>query len=120
MITEIVIKNLLTEELFGYQTCQSVEDRHIVDYLYEELLLEKLLSGESISIEELRKLLRKKVVNFEFVRLDGLVRPAIGTTMMRYIPPRDHPKGIRPSSPKVATFFDLDKDAWRSVSRRSK
>jgi len=120
MITEIVIKNLLTEELFGYQTCQSVEDQHTIDYLYEELLLEKILAGEPLSIEELRKLLRQKVVNFEFIKLGGEVRPALGTTMMKYIPPRDHPKGIRPSSPKVATFFDLDKDAWRSVSRRSK
>jgi hypothetical protein len=120
IITERHIKNILTEELLGYQTCQTLEDKQLIDYLYEELLLEKLLSGESISIPELRKLLRKKVVNFEFIKLDGTVRPSVGTTLMRYIPPPDHPKGIRPSSPKVATFYDLDKDAWRSVSRRSK
>jgi hypothetical protein len=40
--------------------------------------------------------------------------------MMKLIPPEDHPKGIRPSSDAVATFWDLDKEAWRSVSKRSK
>jgi hypothetical protein len=39
---------------------------------------------------------------------------------MRYIPGSQHPKGIRPSSKKVATFYDLQKHDWRSVSQRSK
>lgn len=119
-MTEDFIKNILAQELFGYKVCESAQDVQIVNYFYDNLLLEKLLYGEPISVPELRKLLRKKIVNFEFIKLDGEVRPAKGTTMMKYIPPKDHPKGIRPSSPKVATFFDLDKDAWRSVSRRSK
>jgi len=119
-MTEQFIKNILSQELFGYMVCESKEDSQVVNYLYERLLLEKLLYGEPISVPELRKLLRKKIVNFEFIKLNGEVRPAKGTTMMKYVPPKDHPKGIRPSSPKVATFFDLDKDAWRSVSRRSK
>jgi len=120
MLTAQIIRNILTQELFGYRLCESAEDIKIVHYFYDNLLLEKLLQGEPISVPELRKLLRQKIVNFEFIKLDGEVRPAKGTTMMKYIPPKDHPKGIRPSSPKVATFFDLDKDAWRSVSKRSK
>jgi len=119
-MTEQLIKSILTQELFGYRICESGQDIQIVNYFYDNLLLEKLLHGEPISVPELRKLLRQKIVNFEFIKLDGEVRPAKGTTMMKYIPPKDHPKGIRPSSPKVATFFDLDKDAWRSVSKRSK
>ncbi len=119
-MTEQLIKDILTEELFGYKICESARDLFIVNYFYDNLLLEKLLYGEPISVPELRKLLRKKIVNFEFIKLNGEVRPAKGTTMMKYIPRKDHPKGIRPSSPKVATFFDLDKDAWRSVSKRSK
>lgn len=119
-MTKELIKKILSEELFGNSICESLEDRHIVNYLYETLLLERLLVGEPISIPELRKLLRKKIVNFEFIKLDGEVRPARGTTLMKYIPKSDRPKGIRPSSPKVATFFDLEKDAWRSVSKRSK
>jgi hypothetical protein len=119
-MTEFFIKRILAEEIFENRLCESLEDKQIVDFLYEELLLEKFLYGEPITVPELRKLLRTKILNFEFIKLDGEVRPAEGTTMMKYIPKVDHPKGIRPSSPKVATFFDLDKMAWRSVSQRSK
>ena len=119
-MTEFLIKSILAEELFGNRLCENLEDQNIVNFFYKELLLEKFLYGEPISVPELRKLLRQKIVNFEFIKLDGEVRPATGTQMMKYIPKQDHPKGIRPSSPKVATFFDLDKQAWRSVSQRSK
>lgn len=119
-MSEALIKGLVAEILFGKAITESVVDREIVNFLYEELMLEKLLYGEPVSIEELRKLLRNKIVNFEFIKLDGEVRPARGTTIMKYIPTKDHPKGVRPSSDKVATFYDLDKDAWRSVSKRSK
>jgi len=83
-------------------------------------LYEKMLVGEPISVPELRKILNNKVVNFEFIKLDGDVRPAKGTTMMKYIPPKDHPDGLHPSSDKVATFYDLTKNAWRSVSNKTK
>jgi len=85
----------------------------------EEALNEKLLIGEPISVPELRDLLHKKVINFEFVKLDGEVRPAKGTTMMKYIPKDQQPTGDNPSSDKVAAFYDLSKGEWRSVSNRS-
>ena len=119
-MTEFIIKNILSELLFDNRICESVEDQMIVNYFYEELLLERLLYGEPVTVPELRKLLHNKILNFEFIKLDGEVRPAKGTTMMKYIPQSDHPKGIRPSSPKVATFYDLMKKDWRSVSQRSK
>jgi hypothetical protein len=119
-MTEFLIKNILTEILFENRICESLEDRQIVNYFYKELMLEKLLYGEPVTVPELRKLLHDKIVNFEFIKLDGEVRLAKGTTMMKYIPQSQHPKGIRPSSPKVATFYDLQKHDWRSVSQRSK
>lgn len=119
-MTEFFIKTILAQELFENRLCESLEDQKIVEFFYKELLLEKFLYGEPITVPELRKILRQKIVNFEFIKLDGEVRPAQGTQMMKYIPKKDHPRGIRPSSPKVATFFDLDKMAWRSVSQRSK
>jgi len=115
-----LIKNILTEELFGSKICESVEDIEIIDYFYKSLLLEKFLYGEPISVPELRKLLRQKILNFEFIKLDGHIRPARGTTMSKHIPAEDTPKGIKPSSDAVATFYDLDKKAWRSVSKKSK
>ena len=119
-MTERLIKNILSEELFNTRICESVEQQQILDFIYEELLCEKLLFGEPVSVPELRKILHNKIVNFEFIKLDGEVRPAKGTTMMKYIPKKDHPTGLHPSSEKVATFFDLDKTAWRSVSNKSK
>lgn len=119
-MTEFLIKNILAEILFEDKICESLEDRQIVNYVYKELLLEKLLYGEPVTVPELRKLLRNKIVNFEFIKLNGEIRPARGTTMMKYVPQDQHPKGIRPSSKKVATFYDLKKHDWRSVSQRSK
>jgi hypothetical protein len=87
--------------------------------LSEQALNEKLLIGEPISVPELRDLLHKKVINFEFIKLDGEVRPAKGTTMMKYIPGDQQPTGENPSSDKVAAFYDLSKGEWRSVSNRS-
>jgi len=119
-MTEFLIKNILSEILFENKICESLEDQFIVNYLYKELLLEKLLYGEPVTIDELRNLLRQKILNFEFIKLNGEIRPAKGTLRMDYVPTDQHPKGIRPSSPKVATFYDLDKMDWRSVSQRSK
>ncbi len=123
-MSSFLIKKLISEIFFGIALTESVENRKLVNLAYEAIdgdaILEKLLVGEPVSVPELRKLLRKRILNFEFIKLDGEVRPAQGTTMMKYIPKSDHPKGIRPSSPRVATFFDLDKRAWRSVSNRSK
>jgi hypothetical protein len=118
--SEIVIKNVISEILFDNRICESLENNQIVEYVYNCLYESRLLYGEPVTIEELRKLLHDKIVNFEFIKLDGEIRPAKGTTMMKYIPTSDHPKGIRPSSPKVATFYDLQKMDWRSVSQRSK
>ena len=109
-MTEFLIKNLIAEILFNSRVCESIEDQWIVDYIYDNLLLEKLLYGEPVTIPELRSLLRKKILNFEFIKLNGEIRPAKGTTMMKYVPPSQHPKGIRPSSHKVATYYDLKKD----------
>jgi hypothetical protein len=119
-MTEFLIKNILSEILFENKICENLEDHSIVNYLYKELLCEKLLYGEPVTVPELRKILHNKIVNFEFIKLNGEIRPAKGTTMMKYVPQSQHPKGIRPSSPKVATFYDLMKKNWRSVSQRSK
>jgi len=119
-MTELLIKNLLSEILFGIRICESMEDLSIVNRFYEDLMLEKLLYGQPLTVPELRSLLRQKILNFKFIKLNGEIRPAKGTTMMKYVPQAAHPKGGHPSSPKVATFYDLQKNDWRSVSQRSK
>jgi hypothetical protein len=119
--SELLIKNIISEILFENRICESLENNQIVEYIYNELYERRLLYGEPLTIEELRNILRQKIVHFEFIKLNGEVRDVPrGTTMMKYVPTADHPKGIRPSSPKVATFYDLEKMDWRSVSQRSK
>lgn len=119
-MTEQLIKNTLADIIFEHRICESLEDYKIINYLYEELLLDRLLYGEPVTVPELRKLLHKKIINFEFIKLNGDIRPAKGTTLLKYVPQSQHPKGIRPSSPKVAVFYDIQKKDWRSVSQRSK
>ena len=68
---------------------------------------------------ELRALLRSRVVQFAFKKLDGTLRTALGTTNLSSIPAIKHPQGVRESSPSVITFFDMEKQEWRSISVRS-
>lgn len=71
---------------------------------------------EPISPEVLRQRLRSGAVQFAFKKLDGTLRTAVGTTNITTIPSEHHPKGVRESSPRQVTFFDLEKQQWRSVS----
>jgi hypothetical protein len=66
--------------------------------------------------ETLKSKLREGAVQFAFRKLDGSLRTAIGTTNLSSIPAESHPQGVRESSNKVVTFFDLEKREWRSVS----
>jgi len=118
-MTEYFIKKILAEQLFGTRLCESIEQQNKVNYMYRKLLLEMLV-GEPITIDELRDLLQRKIVNFEFIKLNGEVRPARGTTNLKYVPGDSHPKGTGNPHPTVATFYDLKKQLWRSVSQKSK
>ena len=65
------------------------------------------------SLSMLRQALRKGRVHFCYWKKDGSLRPAYGTTNSDIIPAADHPKGLRKPNPKVVTYYDLDKQAWR-------
>jgi len=68
-----------------------------------------------VNPQELRSMLNKGTVQFAFKKLDGYLRLALGTTNLEQVPIDSHPKGGT-SSPKVVTYFDLQKNQWRSVS----
>jgi len=70
---------------------------------------------QPISPQELKSRLNQGSVQFAFKKLDGTLRTALGTTLLEQIPLDNHPKGGS-SSPRVVTFFDLQKGEWRSVS----
>ena len=69
-----------------------------------------------MKIEEFKRLLNEKTITFEYVKKDGSVRTAHGTTKLDVIPDEHHPKGTGDNiaNPDVVKYFDMDKDGWRS------
>jgi hypothetical protein len=62
--------------------------------------------------------MRSDRVSFSFIKLNGQIRDAEGTTNLSLIPEDKHPKPtpMPKPTPNYATvaFFDLDKSEWRS------
>jgi len=69
-----------------------------------------------VSPSLLKNRLRGGVVSFAFKKLDGTLRTAVGTTSLTLVPIQNHPTGEKPASPKVVTFWDIEKESWRCVS----
>ena len=67
-------------------------------------------------MKEIRTKLAQGILNFAFIKKDGSVRIANGTTNLDLIPQEFHPKGNGKSSDKVIAYFDTDKNAWRCLS----
>ena len=49
-----------------------------------------------------------------FIKKDGSIREATGTLDLTKVPAGLHPKGLRTPPAHVFTYYDLDKQAWRS------
>lgn len=75
-----------------------------------------VLLRQPTNAEELRIALRNGIVHFSFVKKDGSLRNAKGTTNLSEVPSQFHPTTGRQSSPKVVVFFDLIKNEWRSAA----
>jgi hypothetical protein len=69
-----------------------------------------------MKVQDLRNELANGLTNFAFIKKDGSVRIANGTTNLDLIPAENHPKGTGKASDKVLAYFDLDKEAWRCLS----
>ena len=74
-----------------------------------------------MNIFDLRKALYEGVVLFEFVKKDGTLRHARGTTCPDLVPVDDKPQNKRTPEQQAAyerqtvAFYDIDKKAWRSM-----
>lgn len=70
----------------------------------------------TIDIQRFRELLRKGEVNFSYKKIDGTIREARGTLDFNMIPEESHPIGTgKATSDSTISYFDLDKNAWRSL-----
>ena len=74
-----------------------------------------------MNINDLRKALNEGIVLFEFVKKDGTIRHARGTTCPELIPTDNTPQGKRTPEQQAAyqrqtvAFYDIDKKGWRSM-----
>ena len=74
-----------------------------------------------MDINDLRNALREGVVLFVFVKKDGSLREARGTTCPDLVPSDDTPKNKRTPLQQAAydrtvvTFYDIDSKGWRSM-----
>ena len=74
-----------------------------------------------MNIPDLKKALYEGVVLFEFVKKDGSIRHARGTTCPDLIPTDNMPQNKRTPQQqalydrKTVAFYDIDKKGWRSM-----
>ena len=74
-----------------------------------------------MNIQDLRTALHEGVVLFEFIKKDGTLRHARGTTCPDLVPTVNTPQGKRKPEVQalyerqVVTFYDIDKKEWRSM-----
>ena len=74
-----------------------------------------------MNIHDLRTALHEGVVLFEFIKKDGTLRHARGTTCPDLVPTVNTPQGKRTQAVQalyerqVVTFYDIDKKEWRSM-----
>ena len=74
-----------------------------------------------MSIPDLKKALYEGTVLFEFIKKDGTLRHARGTTCPDLVPADDMPKNKRTPEQQAAydrqtvAFYDIDKKGWRSM-----
>ena len=74
-----------------------------------------------MDIHDLRKALNEGVVLFEFIKKDGTLRHARGTTCPDLGPTDNMPQNKRTPQQQAAferqtvAFYDIDKKGWRSM-----
>jgi len=70
-----------------------------------------------------RRWLRNHVVKFTYFKKDGSIRQAIGTTNLFFVPLSQMPKTLvvdrKNKCYNTITYFDLEKQEWRSFDVRN-
>jgi hypothetical protein len=74
-----------------------------------------------MDIKDLKQALNEGLVHFEFIKKDGSLRYARGTTSPDLVPTDDMPKNKRTPLQQAkydrttVAFYDIDKKGWRSM-----
>ena len=77
-------------------------------------------TGIKIAAEELRTKLHEGTVEFQFKKKDGSIRDAVGTTLIESLsedirPVESTSTRVYTPNPNQIRYFDLEKNAWRSI-----
>lgn len=74
-----------------------------------------LVAGaKAMMIESLKEKLRNGVAHFVFIKKDGSIREAFGTTNASIAAKHTNSNGISREYYKTTAFFDIEKGEWRS------
>jgi hypothetical protein len=71
---------------------------------------------KTVKIEDLKQILQMEKAHFEYKKKDGTIREAFGTLQFAYIPEDQQPKSNSDYEYTNFRYFDLGKNAWRSIS----
>jgi len=74
---------------------------------------------KEIDGDKLKQMLNLGIVSFTYEKTDGKLRDAVGTTNSNKIPVLHLSKGGTTPGEKIS-YFDIEKDGWRSVSIKQK
>lgn len=69
--------------------------------------------------ERLKQMLREGAIEFEYTKKDGTTRIAVGTTKLDLFKDSQNykqPVGNREANSDIITYWDMDKDGWRSFN----
>ena len=69
------------------------------------------------TVSNLVRVLDENVTRFQFKKLDGSIRNALGTRNELLIPKEEEIKFIDDISPKSVVFWDLEEEDFRSFSK---
>lgn len=82
---------------------------------------ERYVDLEKTEIPKLRKMMEEGIVEFSFMKANGDIRIAHGTTSMKIIPISKLCERLGEDLNEMVntSFYDVDKQAWRSFSNRN-
>ncbi len=73
----------------------------------------------TVTVDALVKNLTEGAVAFKFIKSDGSIRSANGTTNLDLIPEAARPAAMSDNSGAVVAFYDIDAKGWRSFRREN-
>jgi hypothetical protein len=78
-----------------------------------------VVGAKSAMIAELKKRMRHEVVEFYFIKKDGALRRAFGTTMSSLAKAHINGNGMPRETFNTTPFFDVEAGEWRSFRYES-